>query len=56
MVKQQRNISPQDKALIERQIAGGLHALYDKAVLEPLPDVMAELLEQLKERERGERA
>jgi hypothetical protein len=47
MVKRQRNISPQDKALIERQVAKGLRSLYDGIVDEALPDAMAALLQRL---------
>jgi hypothetical protein len=49
MKKQQ--LTPQDKALVERQIASGLRSLYDKAILEPLPEAMQTLLDILQARE-----
>ncbi len=51
MRKQAHTLSPEDKAIIEQQAASSLRCLYSDTVREPLPDRMAELLEELKERE-----
>jgi hypothetical protein len=44
-------LSPEDTAIIEKLVSGGLRSLYAAASHEPLPDRMNELLERLKARE-----
>ncbi len=51
MRKQETTLSPEDKAIIEQQVASALRCLYSDTVHERLPERIAELLEELKERE-----
>lgn len=43
-----KNLSREDAAVVEQQAASGLRLFYDRAIHEPLPDRMNELLERLK--------
>ncbi len=51
MEKERSDISPDDKAIVERQIANALCYLYGGTVTEPLPDEVVRLLDKLMTRE-----
>lgn len=51
MEKKRKDLSPDDKAVIERQIASALCYLYGGTVSEPLPDRLVALLKELSTRE-----
>jgi hypothetical protein len=51
MEKKTADLSPDDKALIERQIASALCYLYGGTASEPLPETVLALLEKLTMRE-----
>jgi hypothetical protein len=51
MEKKRDDLSPDDKAIIEQQIATALCYLYGGTVSEPLPDRVVALLQELATRE-----